>query len=95
MDAKGKGKAPMRADDVAAAQQDGADEGEDGEEDDEDAAGEGNAGEEEEDGGDMQLAWEMLEVARGIYSKSGNAHELAGARSACLHACECMHGPWY
>ena len=93
-----KGKAPMRAEDLAAAAAaDGAgvgDEGDDDEDEDEDAEeggeGDGEGGgveEEDDDGGDMQLAWEMLEVARAIYAKSGAAHatELAGAPNP---------GPW-
>ena len=88
-----KGKAPMRAEDLAAREiieAAGARDGEDDEdEDDEDEGGEGDdegegggEGDDEGEGGDMQLAWEMLEVARAIYAKSGAAHaaELAGAQ---------------
>ena len=91
-----KGKAPMRAEDVAACAAADADRAgdEDNDEDDddgdEDGGGEGDDDNGEggdladNDGGDMQLAWEMLEVARAIYAKSGAAHaaELAGARRA-------------
>ncbi|CAK0783497.1 hypothetical protein CVIRNUC_006696 [Coccomyxa viridis] len=61
-----KGKAPLLT-----ANEEDTGEGDDAEDDDdEDDANEGDAG-------DMQLAWEMLEVARSIYSKMGDEKALA------------------
>lgn len=90
----------MRAEDLAAASGAANSDADDGDEDGDDAAEGEGGGEEEgegEEGGDMQLAWEMLEVARTIYAKSGDAGVralgLAGAlllsppRHACAHAC--------
>lgn len=71
-----KGKAPMPAEDI---------EEEEPAEDDADEDGE-DAEMEEGDSDDMQLAWEMLEVARTIYPKD-KPLQLAGEGSPCSHAC--------
>jgi hypothetical protein len=66
-----KGKAPMRVEDLE--RDDAADEDEeDADEDDEGSDGPAADGED----GDMQLAWEMLEVARTIYANPGDARQL-------------------
>ena len=78
MDAKGK--APMPIEDL---EKDGAaDEQED--EEDEDESNDRAADSEE---GDMQLAWEMLEVARTIYTKGGGSCllQLAGGKLRVMY----------
>ena len=72
-----KGKGPALHDSTTAGAAAGADDG--GDESEEEADGEGEEGEEE---GDDALAWQMLEVAREIWSSAGaeaHAAQLAGA----------------
>ncbi|KAM3876364.1 nuclear autoantigenic sperm protein [Diretmus argenteus] len=47
----------------------------DDDDDDEEEEGEGNAEDKEEDVGNLQLAWEMLEVAKVIYKRNENKDE--------------------
>jgi hypothetical protein len=74
-----KGKAPMPLEDIFA------DEVADGDAEED----EPDNGAHDGDEGDMQLAWEMLEVARTIYAEHGDAYalQLAGVNNPVLVDC--------